>query len=135
MPSQTKATRSHRFILSATGLAFVAIAIAIASPGAKANISGSNRSQDMPVRQTNHTTAHALFLTGDADFDYAANMRMHHQLAIEMSQAQIRNGKNPKLRNLANKIIAQHRKEIAILDQWMASNTRPSSTQRLLSSK
>ena len=88
MPSQTKATRSHRFILSATGLAFLAIAIAIASPGAKANISGSNHSRDMPVRQTNHTTAHALFLTGDADFDYAANMRMYHQLAIEMSQAQ-----------------------------------------------
>lgn len=135
MPSQTKATRSHRFILSTTGLAFIALAIAIASPGTEANISGSIRSEAIPVRQTGHTAAHALFLTGDVDFDYAANMRMHHQLAIEMSQAQIRNGKNPKLRNLANKIIAQHRKEIAILDQWMASSTRPSSTQRLLSSK
>jgi len=61
-------------------------------------------------------------------------MRMHHQLAIEMSQAQIRNGKNPRLRTLANKIIAEHRREIAILDQWMASHTR-SSPQRLLSSK
>jgi hypothetical protein len=134
MPSQTKATRSHRFILSATGIAFIVLVMAIASPGASANISGSNRPRDIPLKQTSHTTAHALFLTGDVDFDYAANMRMHHQLAIEMSQAQIRNGKNPKLRNLANKIIAEHRKEIAVLDQWMASRTRPLS-QRLLSSK
>lgn len=135
MPSQTKATRSHRFILTATGTAFIALVLALSSQATSANISGSSRSEVIPAKKTSHTTAHALFLTGDVDFDYAANMRMHHQLAIEMSQAQIRKGKNPKLRNLANKIIAQHRKEIAILDQWMASNTRPSSTQRLLSSK
>lgn len=134
MPSQTKATRSHRFILSATGIAFIVLVMAISSPGASANISGSNHSRAIPAKQASHTSAHALFLTGDVDFDYAANMRMHHQLAIEMSQAQIRNGKNPKLRSLANKIIAEHRKEIAILDQWMASRTRPV-PQSLLSSK
>lgn len=134
MPSQTKAARSHRFILSASGLAFITLVLALTSHASSANISGLNRAQSAPVTQTSHTGSHALFLTGDVDFDYAANMRIHHQLAIEMCQAQIRNGKNPKLRSLANRIIADHRKEIAILDQWMASRTKPA-TQKLLSLK
>jgi uncharacterized protein (DUF305 family) len=124
MPSPTEATRSHRFILSSTGIAFIALATAIASPGSNANIAIANRPQTMAVKQTYQTSKHAMFLTGDADFDYAANMRLHLQLALEMAQAQIKSGKNPALRKMAERVISAHNREIAQLDRWMVANIK-----------
>lgn len=134
MPYQTKATRSHRFILSATGIAIISLILFISSPWAHANISGTNHPRAVPAKQLDPTNKHALFATGDVDFDYAVNLRLHHQLAVDMSQAQIRNGKNPKLRTMALKVIADHNKEIAILDRWMAAHSQIK-THTLLSAR
>ena len=139
MPYQTKATRSHRFILSASGIAIISLVLLISSPWAKANISGTNHARAVAVKQLGPTNKHAMFVTGDVDFDYAVNLRMHHQLAVDMSQAQIRNGKNPKLRSMATQLVVAHSKEIAILDRWMAARTQIKTPQfkseQLLSSK
>lgn len=134
MPYQTKPTRSHRFILSTTGIAIISLVLFISSPWAHANISGANHARAVPVKQFGATNKHAMFATGDIDFDYAVNLRLHHQLAVDMSQAQIRNGKNPKLRSMAMNVIAAHNKEIAILDRWMATHSQIK-TQALLSSR
>ncbi len=61
-----------------------------------------------------------MSMTGNVDYDFAVNMRKHHQMAVDMSQAQLKNGKSPKLRTLATKIIAAQKKEIASLDAWLA---------------
>lgn len=125
MPSESKIVRSDRFTLSATGFALIALVIAIGSSAqANANISGMNVPQAVTIKQTNHTNMHALFLTGDVDFDYAANMRIHQKLALEMSQAQLRNGKSARLRALAARMIEQQKNEIAVLDHWMATQTQ-----------
>jgi hypothetical protein len=123
MASNTKAHHSNRFILSSSGLAFIALVLAIATQGSNADISGPNRAEPTPVKYTRHASAHTLFPTGDVDFDYAADMRMHHQIAVGMSQAQIRNGKHKALHIMAMRIIAEHRDEIAKLDRWMAVHT------------
>jgi len=123
MAIEIKNRRSHRFILSTTGLIFIALALAITANGSNANISGITRAQTVPAKYTSHTNTHTLFPTGDVDFDYAANMRMHHQIAVEMSQAQVRNGKNKVLRIMAMRIVAKHNDEIAKLDRWMAAHT------------
>lgn len=139
MPYQTKATRSHRFILSASGIAIISLVLLISSPWAKANISGTNHARAVTVKQLAPTNKHAMFVTGDVDFDYAVNLRIHHQLAVDMSQAQIRNGKNPKLRSMAMQLVTAHNKEIAILDRWMSVRaqikTQQFKPQQLLSSK
>ena len=134
MPYQTKATRSHRFILTASGVAIITLVLLISSPLASANIAGANRPQTMAAKQINQTNKHAMFSTGDVDFDYAVNLRMHHQLAVELSQEQLRNGKNPKLRSMAIQLIAAHKKEIVLLDRWIASQTT-AKTRTLLSSR
>jgi len=133
MPAKMKNTRSHRFILSSTGLALIALVLAITAQGSNANISGVNHGQPTPVKYVSHTNSHSLFPTGNIDFDYAANMRMHHQVAVEMSQAQIRNGSNKLLRNMALRIIAEHNNEIAKLDRWMAAHTKAKSGASLSS--
>ena len=66
-----------------------------------------------------------MSMTGDVDYDFAVNMRMHHQMAVDMSQAQLKNGKSPKLRTMATNIIAAQKKEIAVLDQWIKASKKP----------
>lgn len=125
MPSESKTVRSDRFTLSVTGFALIALIVAIGtSTQANANIAGLNAVHAAPASQTQMTNMHPMFLTGNVDFDYAANMRIHQKLALEMSQVQLRNGKSPKLRNLAARMIEQQKSEIAMLDRWMALQTQ-----------
>lgn len=50
--------------------------------------------------------------TGNADHDFIAMMIPHHQAAIDMARAELRYGKNPKLRAMAQGIIKAQQAEI-----------------------
>jgi uncharacterized protein (DUF305 family) len=77
-----------------------------------------------------HTNAHAgMAMTGDVDYDFAFNMRKHHQMALVMAEAQLKNGKDAKLRAMATEIIAAQDKEIAELDRWLATRDQPRTSQ------
>lgn len=127
MPPESKVVRSDRYTLSITGFALVSLVVLIifigTSAQANASVSGANHRQNIVLTQTRHTGTHAMFLTGDVDFDYAANMRIHQQLALEMSMAQLKKGKSARLRAQASRMIAQQKNEIALLDRWIATQT------------
>lgn len=57
----------------------------------------------------------AIKPTGDADRDFVAMMSTHHQGAIEMAQAVLRNGHNEQIRRLAQEIIVTQQQEIAAM--------------------
>ncbi len=59
--------------------------------------------------------------TGDVDRDFASMMKIHHQMAIDMAQAQIKNGKSPELKAMARKITEDSKKDIGELDKWLAA--------------
>lgn len=63
-----------------------------------------------------------MSMTGDKDYDFAANMRMHHQMAVEMSDAEVKNGKDPRMIRMAKEISSAQKKEIAAFDRWMAAH-------------
>jgi hypothetical protein len=67
----------------------------------------------------------AMSMTGDVDYDFAVNMRAHHQMALDMSEVELKNGKSPKLRAMATNIIAAQKKEIASLDKWINETKKP----------
>ena len=59
--------------------------------------------------------------SGDADRDFATMMIPHHQGAVEMAEAELRFGRNPILRRLAQGIIVEQRQEIAVMRQAIAA--------------
>lgn len=61
-------------------------------------------------------------MTGDADHDFAAMMVPHHQGAIDMAKAELRYGKDPELRRLANAIIASQVREVALMKHWLETH-------------
>ena len=156
MFAKMQATRSHRFILSTSAVAMVALVIAIAPPSVNAaeavkpvvkpivtqpmDNSKMDHMKDMgdmkpmdemksmgEMKEMNGIKPmEATSMTGDVDYDFAVNMRAHHQMALDMSEAELKNGKSPKLRTMATNIIAAQKKEIASLDKWINETKKPS---------
>jgi len=62
----------------------------------------------------------AVPLTGDADVDFLAGMIPHHQGAVDMAEVVLKYGKDPKVKKLAQDIVAAQKKEIAIMQAWLA---------------
>ncbi len=140
---QTKQKRSNRFILSTSTAALIAISIATLAPVAGAHETAKTDSKNMSAESMDHSKmagmkdmsgmkhtqgmkhVEGMSMTGDVDYDFAVNMRMHHQMAVDMSQAQLKSGKSPKLRSLATNIIAAQKKEIAVLDLWLKTAKKP----------
>lgn len=61
-------------------------------------------------------------LTGNADADFVRNMIPHHQGAIDMAEVELKHGKDPALKKMARKIIADQKKEIAEMQAWLKKN-------------
>ena len=58
--------------------------------------------------------------SGNVDVDLAMMMRVHHQSAITMAEAELQNGKDPQMRAIAKNIINAQKKEIAVFDKFLA---------------
>lgn len=58
-------------------------------------------------------------LTGDADHDFLVLMIPHHQAAVGMAQSELQYGRDPKVRTLAQNIIAAQRSEIRQMESWL----------------
>src|SRR4051795_6244365 len=61
-------------------------------------------------------------MSGDPDRDFAQMMIPHHQGAIDMARIELESGKDPKLRQMAQKVIEDQEREIAALKEWLAQH-------------
>jgi spore coat protein CotF len=73
------------------------------------------------VMAKNMKDMQSMQMTGDVDKDFAMMMKHHHQSGIEMAQVQASQGKDPDLKQQAQKSIESQKREIAELDRWMQS--------------
>ena len=123
----------------ALGLAVVGMTPVLASAADQNKMSGVPESTNMTSQTSKHGVprngnamhhdtmecshgAAGMSMTGNADYDFAANMKMHHQMGIQMAKTQIKNGKNPEMLKMAKAIVANQTKETATLDTYLAAN-------------
>lgn len=116
--------RTHRALCAAALMAGIGLTSAVAAQhsGGQHGQSGSGSSGQMhQSMQPGMQKMMEMKSTGDVDRDFASMMRMHHQMAIDMAQAQIKNGKSPELKAMARKITEDSKRDIGELDKWLAS--------------
>lgn len=64
-------------------------------------------------------------MTGDPDRDLVTMMMPHHQGAIDMARIYLRDGKDPTIRKMAQKIIVDQEREIRDFKAWLAKHPAP----------
>jgi uncharacterized protein (DUF305 family) len=60
--------------------------------------------------------------TGNADKDFAMMMIPHHQGAIDMAEVELKYGKDPVMKDMAQKIIDAQKKEIEEFKKWQSEH-------------
>ncbi len=62
-------------------------------------------------------------MTGDADRDFVSQMMAHHQAAIAMAKTELKYGRDPELRKLAQNIAGGQQQEVAEMNDWKTSHS------------
>lgn len=127
-------TRKGNTLLNSVRLPLCALAMALAMLAVPVFASAHEPAKSNPPASSSMPMDHAgmgdmkahqgMSMTGDVDYDFAVNMRKHHQMALTMAQAQLKNGKDAQMRDMANKIIVAQKKEITALDRWIAAREK-----------
>lgn len=102
----------------------------MAMPGGIAMPNGQNTSanhQEMiaAMEKMNQTMMAPSAMTGDPDRDFVAMMTPHHQGAIDMARIYLRDGKDPAIRSMAQKVITDQEREIGEFRAWQAKHPAP----------
>lgn len=75
--------------------------------------------QNVTSSVMHHQDMMQAMMNSNPDVTFAASMIPHHQMAIDMAQMQLKQGKDPTLTALSQKIIAAQTQEINQLKQWL----------------
>jgi uncharacterized protein (DUF305 family) len=57
--------------------------------------------------------------TGNTDRDFALQMTLHHEAAVEMAKAELQYGSDSQMRSLAEGIVAAQEREIGEMREWL----------------
>lgn len=85
----------------------------------------------MKSMQSGMSQMMSMKMSGDPDHDFAMMLKMHHQSAVEMSDMEIKQGKNAQVKALAGKIKTANQAEIKELTQFLSNHKPQSSSSKL----
>jgi uncharacterized protein (DUF305 family) len=106
-----------------TPVRYVCLVLAIliadfASPQVTSGAAEFMRTMDAGTKQMDREMA-AAPMNGNVDHDFATMMMPHHQGAIDMAKAELRYGKDPVMRRLAQEILVDQQSEIDAMQLWL----------------
>ena len=106
----------------ASKVLLAAAVIIIAVPSAA--FANHATSADEAFKEANDKMMHDMMkpMSGDPDKDFVMMMLAHHQGAIDMAKVELKYGKDPTLRALAEAIIEAQGKEIKEMKEWSAAH-------------
>jgi uncharacterized protein (DUF305 family) len=78
-------------------------------------------SKDMSASMMKMHEQMTMPYSGDADVDFIKGMIPHHQGAIDMARAEAKHGADAEMKKLAETIIADQEREIAMMQEWLKS--------------
>ncbi|MFW0765096.1 DUF305 domain-containing protein [Trabulsiella odontotermitis] len=106
-------------LLMVTGAAFSAEHSSMAMPDKGASASSQEYMSGM-------TTMHDKMMEGvkdpDPDKAFAKGMTAHHEGAIAMAETELKYGKDPEMRKLAEDIIKAQKGEIEMMNKWLSNH-------------
>lgn len=89
-----------------------------------ASITPTNSSEAYEAANNKMHKNMMIEFTGNADVDFVRGMIPHHQGAIDMARIQLKYGKNPEIRKLAQDVIKAQEGEIAFMNNWLKKNAK-----------
>jgi uncharacterized protein (DUF305 family) len=92
---------------------FACLLVIMAKPGRAANDAEASFLAENQAAMSKMMSAMEIKPSGDVDADFVAMMIPHHQAAIGMAQAVLRDGHNEQIRRIAQEMIAKQQQEIA----------------------
>ncbi|MBT9368939.1 DUF305 domain-containing protein [Rhizobium sp. CSW-27] len=90
--------------------------------GAKAGAAASPSTQEFEAANAKMHTDMAIAYSGNPDVDFVRSMIPHHQGAIDMAKIELKHGKDPEIRKLAEEVIRAQEGEIAMMRAWLAKH-------------
>jgi len=67
--------------------------------------------------------------TGDADFDFVAQMAPHTQVAVDLAKVELQYGTDPELRKVAQGIVYSQQAQLNFMRTWMQTH-KPEQTAK-----
>lgn len=122
--------------MKSTSMLSAVLALAFAMPATAADKGGSDPSSRMhDDMKKGARESMSMKPSGDIDYDFVTMMRKHHQMGIRMAEHETKNGKNPEVRALAEKIMKSQQEDTKELDRLAKQTGGASGKQKDKTSK
>ena len=116
------------------------VAFAVSAPAAIAQMQGmdmqkmmqmmtpapndSQSAKDFKQAHMNMMKDMNMEFTGNADVDFAKSMIKHHEGGIEMAKLQLKHGKDPEMRKMAEKVIKEQGQDNKEFEAWLKKHAK-----------